>query len=66
MATLYEPIYPDPQAGEEEEVRRLTQAYTDHMNDWILRYPEHYFWVHRRFKSHPDGGPMLYEEMEPR
>lgn len=58
--TLLEPIWPDPQRGEEEEIFRLTQAYSDAMTTWIRQHPEHYFWVHRRFKTPPpDPVPWL-------
>jgi len=37
---------------------------TRRMNDWIENVartmPEQYYWVHRRFKSRPDGQPRLY------
>ncbi len=60
--TVLEPIYPDLSRTQEEEVFRLTQAYTDRMNDWIRRYPEHYFWVHRRWKTPPPEDLTAIEE----
>jgi KDO2-lipid IV(A) lauroyltransferase len=56
LGRMYPAIYPDRARGEEEEIARLTQAYTDYMNDWIRRYPEEYFWVHRRWKTAPPPG----------
>lgn len=53
IGTILPPIEPDPDHEQEAEVFRLTQLFTDTMTEWILRYPEHYFWVHRRFKSAP-------------
>jgi len=53
-AKVFPPIYPDPSRPEEEEIHRLTQAYTDIMSEWIRAYPEEYFWVHRRWKSKPE------------
>ncbi len=38
---------------EEERVRLLTQGYTDVFADFIRRYPEQYFWMHRRWKTRP-------------
>lgn len=52
-SVVQEPIRPDPSRPEAEEIHRLTQAYTDRMNDWIRKYPEEYFWVHRRWKTGP-------------
>ena len=60
IGTLLPPIEPDPDHESEAEVFRLTQLFTDSMTEWILRYPENYFWVHRRFKSvPPDPVPFL-------
>ena len=58
---LTEAIEPDPDHDQEAEVFRLTQLFTDTMTEWILRYPENYFWVHRRFKSTPPD-PVPYLE----
>ena len=61
VGVILDPIEPDLSRDPDEEVFRLTQAYTDLMTAWILRYPEHYFWVHRRFKSTPPD-PLPYLE----
>lgn len=41
-----------------------TQADTLWMNqqleDYILQYPEQYYWVHKRFKTRPPGASALY------
>ncbi|RKZ12145.1 hypothetical protein DRQ53_06575 [bacterium] len=60
VGTILPPIEPDLSHDQEAEVFRLTQLFTDIMTEWILRYPENYFWVHRRFKSvPPDPVPYL-------
>jgi len=61
VGTIFDPIYPDPTADEETEIQRLTQAYTDLMTEWIREHPEHYFWVHRRWKTQPDGSQPYAE-----
>jgi len=35
----------------EKDIKRLTQAYTDIIAKYVIRYPEYYFWAHRRWKS---------------
>jgi KDO2-lipid IV(A) lauroyltransferase len=35
----------------DEDIRRLTQAYTSLLEEYIRRYPDHWFWPHRRWKS---------------
>ena len=60
VGVILDPIEPDLSRDQDEEVFRLTQAYTDLMTAWIVKHPEHYFWVHRRFKSTPpDPVPFL-------
>jgi KDO2-lipid IV(A) lauroyltransferase len=44
-----------PGAPPEEAARALTQAYTRVFEDFIRRHPDHYFWMHRRWKTRPDG-----------
>ncbi|MGA1790717.1 MAG: lysophospholipid acyltransferase family protein [bacterium] len=45
----------------EKEIQRITQTLTTDLERWVRRYPEQYFWVHRRWKSNPDG-EWLYSE----
>jgi KDO2-lipid IV(A) lauroyltransferase len=35
----------------DEDIRRLTQAYTSLLEEYVRRYPDHWFWPHRRWKS---------------
>lgn len=35
----------------EEDIRRLTQAYTDVIEQYVTKYPDHWFWAHRRWKT---------------
>lgn len=30
------------------------------LEEWIRAYPEQYLWVHRRFKTRPEGEPSVY------
>ena len=40
------------------------EADTRRMNEWleavVRTMPEQYYWVHRRFKTRPEGEPRLY------
>jgi len=52
-AVFRDPIEPDPGAEEEAEVRRLTEAHTRALEAFVRAHPDHYFWVHRRWKTRP-------------
>jgi|ERR1051326_705074 KDO2-lipid IV(A) lauroyltransferase len=46
---------------EPEDVRRLTQALTSVVEDYVRRYPEQWLWIHRRWKTRPPGEPEIYQ-----
>jgi KDO2-lipid IV(A) lauroyltransferase len=54
-----DPIYP---AGEgDEAVRALTAAYCRALEEMVRRHPDHWFWMHKRWKKAPkgpDGRPL--------
>lgn len=47
------PIYPNPTAEKEEEITRLTQLHVKALESVIERYPDSYFWIHKRWKTQP-------------
>jgi KDO2-lipid IV(A) lauroyltransferase len=53
MATLEPPLYADPSLSGEEAVVELTQRFSDRLAEWVRRYPDEYFWAHRRWKTQP-------------
>jgi KDO2-lipid IV(A) lauroyltransferase len=48
---IEKPIYGAKTPDKEEDIRKLTQAYTSLLESYIRRYPDHWFWPHRRWKS---------------
>jgi KDO2-lipid IV(A) lauroyltransferase len=48
-----EPIHPDLGAEPAAEVTRLVRLSVQSLERFILRYPEQYYWVHRRWKTRP-------------
>ena len=47
--------------GEEEaDVVTNTAKFTKVIEEFARRYPEQWLWVHRRWKTRPEGAPPLY------
>jgi len=46
-------VYADPKADREKETARLTALVTSAMERYVRRYPDHWYWVHRRWKTQP-------------
>ncbi len=53
VAYIQPPVYPDPGSEKEEEIARLTAAFTNELQGCATRHPDHYFWAHRRWKTKP-------------
>ncbi|MFB3903481.1 MAG: lysophospholipid acyltransferase family protein [Acidobacteriota bacterium] len=47
------PLYPRPDEPIDAEVRRITQAFTETLEQWIRRYPDQWLWPHRRWRTQP-------------
>ncbi|HEX6731256.1 MAG TPA: lysophospholipid acyltransferase family protein [Pyrinomonadaceae bacterium] len=45
---------------EAEDVKRVTQKFTNVIEEQIRRYPEQWLWVHKRWKTRPPGHPSVY------
>ncbi len=56
-AILFPPIYPVTGADRDAEVLRLTREHTKILEECVRRYPEQYFWAHRRWKTKPPINP---------
>jgi KDO2-lipid IV(A) lauroyltransferase len=44
----------------EEDVVANTAQFTKVIEDYVRRYPDQWLWMHRRWKTRPEGGPPLY------
>jgi KDO2-lipid IV(A) lauroyltransferase len=44
----------------EEDIVANTQRFTSVIEDYVRKYPEQWLWVHRRWKTRPEGQPPLY------
>jgi Kdo2-lipid IVA lauroyltransferase/acyltransferase len=52
-ARLVPLLEPREGAEEEQEIRRLTAELTALLEDVIRRHPDHWYWLHRRWKTPP-------------
>lgn len=43
-----------------DDVLAATQQCNDVLESWIRRYPGQWLWIHRRWKTRPQGEPKLY------
>ncbi len=50
-----EPIEPVVTGDHEGDIVAFTQQCTGVIESWVRRYPEQWLWIHRRWKTRPDG-----------
>jgi KDO2-lipid IV(A) lauroyltransferase len=44
----------------EGDIVSNTQLFTKIIEDYVRQYPDQWLWVHRRWKTRPEGQPSLY------
>ncbi len=44
----------------EADIAANTQVFTKVIEDYVRNYPDQWLWVHRRWKTRPEGQPPLY------
>jgi Kdo2-lipid IVA lauroyltransferase/acyltransferase len=44
----------------ESDIAANTQLFTKVIEDYVRKYPDQWLWVHRRWKTRPEGQPPLY------
>jgi Kdo2-lipid IVA lauroyltransferase/acyltransferase len=50
---LEDAILPEDYADHPDPIRAITERYTAALERLVRRHPDQYFWLHRRWKSHP-------------
>ncbi|MBU0742569.1 lysophospholipid acyltransferase family protein [bacterium] len=53
VARFHDPLRMDPAWDEQEAVLELTKSFTDVLSGVVREHPDHYFWIHRRWKTRP-------------
>lgn len=54
------PLKIERTGSETEDVRRLTQLATRAVECHIRRYPDQWLWIHKRWRTRPQGEPDIY------
>lgn len=49
--TIEAPFDFKPSGNKDRDIKDLTQKYTELLEEYIRKYPDHWFWPHRRWKS---------------
>ena len=60
LLKLDQPVTFERTDNEEENVRRLTQSFTNVVEHYIRGYPDQWLWIHRRWKTRPPGEAEIY------
>jgi KDO2-lipid IV(A) lauroyltransferase len=47
------PIYANAENDKDAEIKRLTARMTEITEKYVRKYPDHWYWVHRRWKTQP-------------
>ena len=57
----FEPAVQLIRTGDDEaDILANTQRFTAIIEDYVRRYPDQWLWIHRRWKTRPEGQPPLY------
>src|SRR5450432_4097812 len=46
--------------NDDQDAVANTALFTKTIEDYVRRYPDQWLWVHRRWKTRPEGGPPIY------
>jgi len=56
----FDPVEWIKQENADDEIQANTANFTRLIEEYVRRYPDHWLWVHRRWKTRPPGEPPLY------
>lgn len=58
------PLTIDRSGDEEHDVRKLTEKFTEVVEDQIRRHPDQWLWIHKRWRTQPKGQRNFYAALE--
>ena len=53
-------IEPVRTGNQEEDLRATTAKFTTVFQHLVEQYPDHWLWIHKRWKRRPDGEAPIY------
>jgi KDO2-lipid IV(A) lauroyltransferase len=57
----FDPPVPISQTGVfANDVVENTRRFNTVVENYVRQYPDHWLWIHRRWKTRPEGAPPLY------
>jgi len=59
LVVLEGPVLPNRSGDKETDVTRFTQAYTNLVEKYVREKPDHWLWLHRRWKTRPLVRPKV-------
>ena len=59
---IFEPIEVEHTDDRDKDIDAIVARYTAVLEKWVRRYPEQYFWHHRRWRRQPAGTPPELQE----
>jgi Kdo2-lipid IVA lauroyltransferase/acyltransferase len=60
LLKIDEPLAVPRTGDEEQDVREMTQSFTNVIEKYVRQYPDQWLWIHRRWKTRPPGSQPLY------
>lgn len=57
---IEEPLKFESTGNEADDIQKLTQQYTKVVENYVRRYPDQWLWIHRRWKTRPQGEENFY------
>lgn len=60
----FEPVPVIDTGDRDRDVDVIVARYTATLEKWVRKYPEQYFWHHRRWRRQPPGTPLELQEPE--
>jgi KDO2-lipid IV(A) lauroyltransferase len=60
---VFEPVEIERTGEREKDIDAMVARYSQVLEKWVRRYPEQYFWQHRRWRRQPPGTPV--EQRDP-